>query len=388
MTYLIAVVLINLLDNPELVRQLVYLTGLIMVLDSFTLTFYAFLRGHSNLKFESIGTIVFQLILAASGIIIVNLTHDLRLLMLAILGASFFNFVYSFSLLKAKLKLKLFRKADKGVIKAILIITVPFALAAVFTRVYGYLDTVLLNQLIDETAVGYYSLPYKIVFSLQFIPMAFVASLYPAFASYFAGSKELLKKTFEKSMAYLGLIAVPITFGAVALAKPLILKVYTAEYEPSILTLQILAVSLAFLFLNFPLGSLLNACDRQRRNTIHIGVVMVINIILNVILIPKYSYAGAAVASSLSTFIMFVLQLYVARQIIPFSGRYLMGKYLRIILAGLVMYSALIYLLPAVHFLLLVPLGAVLYLFVLYLLKGFDQEDCRLLYRSFFKKEQ
>ena len=262
LTYLIAVVLINLLDNPEMIRQLVYLTGLIMVLDSFTLTFYAFLRGHSNLKFESIGTIIFQLIVAASGIIIVNLTHDLRLLMLAILGASFFNFVYSFSLLKAKLKLRFFRKADKGVIKAILTITVPFALAAVFTRVYGYLDTVLLNQLIDETAVGYYSLPYKIVFSLQFIPMAFVASLYPAFASYFVGSKELLRKTFEKSMIYLGLIGVPITFGAIALAKPLILKIYTAEYEPSILTLQILAVGLAFLFLNFPLGSLLNACDR------------------------------------------------------------------------------------------------------------------------------
>ena len=189
-------------------------------------------------------------------------------------------------------------------------------------------------------------------------------------------------------MIYLGLIGVPITFGAIALAKPLILKIYTAEYEPSILTLQILAVGLAFLFLNFPLGSLLNACDRQRRNTIHIGVVMVINIILNVTLIPKYSYEGAAVASSLSTFLMFLLQLYVARQIIPFSGRYLTGQYLRIILAGLVMYLALIYLLPAVHLLLLVPLGAVLYLFVLYLLKGFDQEDFLLLYRSFFKKEQ
>ena len=386
LTYLIAIVLINVLDNPELVRQLVYLTGVIMVLDSFTLTFYAFLRGHQNLKFESLGTIIFQLIVAITGITIVNLTSDLRLLLLAILAASTYNFIYSLSLIKAKLKLKFFYKANKGVIKTILVVTIPFALAAVFTRVYGYLDTVLLNQMINETAVGYYSIPYKIVFSLQFIPMAFVASLYPAFASYFTSSKELLRKTFEKAMVYLGIIGVPITFGAVALAKPLILKVYTPEYEPSILTLQILVISLAFLFLNFPLGSLLNACDRQRRNTIHIGVVMVINIILNVMLIPRYSYVGAAVASSLSTFIMFVLQLYVARQITPFSGKLLISKFLRIILSGLVMYLVLIYLLPWVNFLALIPLGAIVYLAVLYLLKGFVKEDCLLLYRSFFKK--
>ena len=89
LTYLLAVILIKLLDNPELVRQLVYLTGIIMVLDSFTLTFYAFLRGHQNLKYESIGTIIFQLIVAGTGVVIVNLTRDLRILMLAILAASF-----------------------------------------------------------------------------------------------------------------------------------------------------------------------------------------------------------------------------------------------------------------------------------------------------------
>ncbi len=387
-TYLLAVVLINFLDNPELVRQLVYITGIIMVLDSFTLTFYAFLRGHQNLKLESIGTIIFQLIVTVIGITIVNLTGDLRILMLAILAASSFNFIYSFTLIKTKLKLKFFKKAEKPIIKSIIIITIPFALAAIFTRVYGYLDTVLLNQMIDETAVGYYSIPYKIVFSLQFIPMAFVASLYPAFASYFVSSKDLLRKTFEKAMVYLGIIAVPITLGAIALAKPLILKVYTPEYEPSILTLQILVVSLMFLFLNFPLGSLLNACDRQKRNTIHIGIVMLANIILNVILIPKYSYVGAAIASSISTFLMFLLQFYVAKQITPFSGKFLAGKFTKIIFSGLLMYLAIIYLLSFVNFILLIPLGGLIYFGILYLIKGYTKDDCLLLWRSFVKKER
>jgi O-antigen/teichoic acid export membrane protein len=386
LTYLAVVIVINLLDNPELVRQLVYLTGVIMVLDSFTLTFYAFLRGHQNLKFESLGTIIFQLILAASGIIIINLTKDLRLLILAIMAASLFNFIYSGVLIRVKLGLKFFIKSNKAVIKSILIIAIPFALAAIFTRVYGYLDTVLLNQLIDETAVGYYSIPYKITFSLQFIPMAFVASLYPAFSSYFVSSKELLKKTFEKSMIYLGLIAAPLTFGVIALARPLMLRVYTSEFEPSILPLQILMVSIFFLFLNFPLGSLLNACNRQIRNTIHIGVVMVLNIILNVILIPKFSYIGAAIASSVSTFLMFWLQLYVVRQITPFSAKLLVNKFFKIILSGAVMYLVIVYLLSFINFLWLIPMGAVIYFGLLYLIKGFSKEDYLFLFRSLFRK--
>ena len=92
LTYLAVAIVINLLDNPELVRQLVYLAGVIMVLDSLTLAFYSFLRGHHNLRFESIGTIIFQVIVVVAGFSIVNLTTDLRYLLLAILAASFFNF--------------------------------------------------------------------------------------------------------------------------------------------------------------------------------------------------------------------------------------------------------------------------------------------------------
>ncbi len=385
LTYLIVVFLINTLDNPLLVRQLVYLTGIIMVLDSFTLTFYAFLRGHQNLKYESLGTIIFQLIVAFLGVIIVNLTKDLRILIFAILVASLFNFIYSGFLVRQKLKLKFFAAASKPVIKLILIITIPFALAAIFTRVYGYIDTVLLNQLINETAVGYYSIPYKITFSLQFIPMAFIASLYPAFASYFINAKELLQKTFEKSLVYLGMIAVPISLGVIALAEPLMLKVYTSEYTPSILPLQILIISLIFLFLNFPLGSLLNACNRQTRNTVHIGIVMVINIILNIILIPRLSYIGAAIASTFCTVIMFCLQLYVARQIITLS-KFLVKKFMAIIIAGLLMYFSLIYLRSFVNFIVLIPIGALIYIGLLYLLKGYTKDDILLICRSFVKK--
>jgi O-antigen/teichoic acid export membrane protein len=386
LTYTATIIAINFLSDKELVRQLVYLSGLIMLVDSFTLTFYAFLRGRQNLQFEAIGTIIFQLIVFISGVIIVNLTQDLRILILAILIASLFNFIYSGILLKVKLGLKFFKAFDKSIIKSLVIFTIPFALAAIFTKVYAYIDTVFLHQLAGPEAVGYYSLPYKLTFSLQFIPMAFIASLYPAFSSYFVSNKQLLAKYFARGMVYLGLIAMPVTFGVIAIAQPLIFKIYTAEYLPSVLALQILISSLPFLFLNFPLGALLNACDRQTRNTINIGITMVVNIILNLILIPRFSFIGAAIASSVSTVLMFVLQMIVAKQIVVINYSFLLKKLGVSLLAGLAMYLYIIYLLPAISFIVLVPIGALIYLLILWLFKGISKEEVVIFLQSVFKR--
>ena len=386
LTYLIVVGLINLMGNPEVTRQLVYISGIIMVIDSFTLTFYAIFRGFHNLRVESIGTIIFQILVAGSGIVLVQLTHDVRLLILAVLLGSAFNLFYSMILLLKRLKIKLTLKADKSLLKSLLIITIPFALAGIFTRVYGYIDSVFLHQFVSDEAVGHYSIPYKITFALQFIPLAFIAALYPAFSTFFNDSKEMLKMTFQKSIIYLAIIAVPITFGIMALADKVILHVYSEEYLASILPLQILMSSLTLLFINFPLGALLNACNRQVRNTINIGVVMVINIVLNLYLIPKYGVAGAASASSISTLIMFVLQLYVAGQIVKMDAWYLAKQFAKVLLAGIVMYLVIIYLKASVFYLLLIPAGAMVFFIVLFMTKSFTVKEFKELLKSISRK--
>jgi len=335
LVYLLAVTIINFLNNPPLVKQLVYLSGIIMAIDSFSLTFFAFLRARQNLFFESIATVFTQVIIFICGFFVVNyLGGDLRLLILAILLASVFSLIVASVAIKKRLGLIFKIALDKIILKKLWLIIVPFALAGIFTRVYGYLDTILLNQLVGPTALGFYSLPYKLTFSLQFIPLAFIASLYPAFADYFVRSKDLLKQTFNKSLLYLGIIAVPMTFGALVLGRSLILLFYSEKFSASVLPLVILMIGLPFLFLNFPLGSLLNACDRQRRNTWHLAIVMIVNVILNFVLIPRYSYNGAAVASTVSTILMFVLQMSVAGVIVEFDKKFLISKAFSVIISG------------------------------------------------------
>lgn len=388
-TYLAVIIIINLIGKDPLIKQLVYIAGLIMVLDSFYLSFYAVFRAKQVLKYESIGMIIGQAIIVGTGAVVLLAHLSLHWLIASILAGSVFNFFYAFILLNSKLKIKLNLRYDKDTLKILFKIAAPFAIAGIFARVYGYIDTILLSILVGDKAVGWYSAGYKITYALQFIPMAMAAAIFPAMSNYFVSSKELLAKIFEKSIYYLTLIALPITFGVLILAYEFIIAVFGVEFAPTVLALQILICSLIFNFLGFPLGSLLNACNRQITNTINMGITMVVNIILNLILIPAFgaqAYLGASIAALVSQFILFGLGFYWAGKIIKYNKKFLILGFLKVLTAGALMVLVIAILKPGVNFILLIPIGGIVYFTALYVLRGISKTEVLELYRSFVKK--
>ena len=267
LAYLLVFVIINLLHKGSLTMTMVYIAGLVMVLDSFTLTFFAVFRAWQNLKYESLGIAIGQILILVIGLLGTYLGSPLYILILALLAGSFFNFLYSLILLSSKLQLHLRLNWQKAILLPLLKIAIPFALAGIFVRIYSYIDQVLLSILIGDKYLGWYSVPYKITFALQFIPAAFAAAIYPAMSEYYKNAKDKLANIYEKSMYFLLLLALPTAFGTALLADKLINFLYTSEYQPSIMALQIMIFSVIPIFVGYPIGSLLNACDKQGKNT-------------------------------------------------------------------------------------------------------------------------
>ncbi|MBU4375673.1 flippase [Patescibacteria group bacterium] len=379
------VVLINLMGYPALTRQLVYLSSVCMILDSFTLTFFACSRGLHNLFFESIAAVVFQIIVMALGLAALYLKLDLRFLMLALAAASLFNFVYSACLIKYKWKIKIKRKIDLKLIKLIVKITVPFGLFAIFQRLYMYLDSVLLSILAGDKEVGLYQIAFKIIFALQFLPMAFTASLYPAFASYWAKNREQLAITFERAMSYLIIISLPISAGIIALADKIIL-LFKPEYGEAILPLRIIMCSLVFIFLNFPVGSLLNACDKQKINTANMGAALLLSVIMNIFLIPLYGTAGASITVVTSNFFMFILGMFRVSAIIKYNKSKIILIFFKSAVSVFVMILTALLLKHDLNIFFTVVAAGIAYLVVLFFIGGFKREDIISMYRAFAKK--
>jgi len=320
------------------------------------------------------------------GSIFLILKLPLIFLILAFTISSFLNVCFVASILFFKFKITLRPKYDRETFFFIGKIAIPFAFAAIFARVYSYIDSILLSKLAGDIAVGWYSIPYKITYAFQFIPIALAASIFPAMSSYFVSSKGLLARTFERAVYYLTIISVPIAFGVYAIADKLIHRIWGEAFEASIIPLQILIFSLIFLFANFPVGSLLNACNRQKRNTINIGIAMIVNVVLNLILIPRFTFIGTSIASLISIFTLLVLGLYVTRQIITPNWGFLTKTLFKTVVSAGIMLILLLALKESVSFILLIPIGIIVYFVILFLLRGFGQREYIRIYQAIRKK--
>ncbi|MFA5644718.1 MAG: flippase [Patescibacteria group bacterium] len=375
-------VLINVLGYEELTKDLVYISAICMVLDSFTNTFFAVIRGFHNLKYESLSSIIFQLIVLFIGYGALLLGGSLIWAMVALALASSFNFLYSLLMLRFKIKVVIKLAWDKYFIKGILLISWPFAAYAILQRLYTYLDSVLLSVLVGDVQVGLYQVAFKIIFALQFLPMAFVASLYPAMSAYWQTNREQLAISFTRALNYLIIISLPIIVGVFILANKIVL-LFKEGYEGALWPLRISILALFFIFLNFPIGSLLNACDRQKRNTLNMGIVMAISLILNIILIPRWQAIGASITVLISNALMTGLGIIWVRKIIPYRFGQNFLIFIKVLAASMIMGLLVLWGRNYINIFVITALGALVYFLCLFLLQAFKIADFKSIRQSF-----
>ena len=377
---------INLLDYDQLTRHLVYIATGVMILDSFTTTFFAVMRGFHNLKYESIGAVGFQLIVMVLGLSALYSGLNIRWVMSAMLVAGLFNFFYSWGVVRTKLNISLRPLYNPHLIRPVVAIAIPFGLYTVFHTTFLHLDSVLLSLLAGDRYVGLYQIAFKIIFALQFLPMAFVASFYPAMSYYWAQDHGQLTRSFHRAISYLLIISIPVAAGIFAIADKVVI-LFKSQFLEAILPLQIIILSIIFMFMNFPIGSLLNACDRQKRNTTNMGIVLAVSIIANLILIPKYQAVGASITVLGCNILMTLLGWYWVRKTISLNYTYIFKTVIKAGGAGVIMAVAAIYLKSMINVFAVIAVAAIIYASFLFLFRAFTWKEAVSMYRLFLHKE-
>lgn len=381
---LLIIILANILGYSELVKTLIYFSTACVILDSFTAAFFSVSRGFHNLSLESAASVIFQVIVFIAGLIILKLKLGLGWLIGALLLASLFNFIYS-SLAVAKIfKLSLRPVFNIRLMKLVLKISFSFGLFAIFQKIYTYFDTILLANLAGEYYTGIYQVAFKIINAIQFLPLAFTASLYPAMSAYWSSNREQLVITFERAMNYLIIISLPISVGIAVLADKIVL-IFKSGYADAVFPLQLNIIALLFMFTAFPIGSLLNACDRQKINTINMGITVLAGIILNIILIPKFQAVGASVTVLLTSILMLILGLIQVPKIIAYRPKKILSVFFKSLFASLIMMILIIVLKNNLNFFIIVPISAIFYFIILFIFRAFKKEDVESILQSFRK---
>src|SRR3990167_2310952 len=139
--------------NP-LIRQLILIASVVMIADSLSLFFYGILRGLQKLHYESLGIFLGQLLSVTMGFCVLFFFPSLSLLIIAILFGSLFNTFFSFFRVIKYLGFEAIKPVwNWQSTKLFFHMALPFALAAVFVKMYSYIDSILLSLYLGTEAV-------------------------------------------------------------------------------------------------------------------------------------------------------------------------------------------------------------------------------------------
>ncbi|MFH1193417.1 MAG: flippase [bacterium] len=366
------------------IRLLVLGASAVMIFDALSIIFYSFLRAKGRLSYESAGIVGFQVITMVSGVIMFQATKNITLVMLALVLASAVNFIYSAIVVKKKYHYSLRPSFDKNIVRHFLRLMPAFALSGIFIRIYNVSDSVLLGYMKDNAAVGLYSVPAKAVTAFQaLIPGALQATIYPAMSHFYINSREKLKSLFEKSFNYLVLFSVPLALGLYMIAEPAIRAIWP-KYMAAVPTFKIMALALPSVFLAFPTGLLLRACDRQNANTWNRGVITVLSVLINIILIPVYGVLGAGIAFFIVNAILLFLDLIFVGKVINYSRAGIIWYFFRTLFASAGMAAVVYFALQNFSLYIAIGAGGVVFLILAWIFKIIKKEEVNLFKNVFY----
>ena len=383
-TIVLIVVTINLMHYPQDTILAVYIVGGVTVFTSFTGSFRSIFRAFERMEYEAVTRIAERLLIFGAVLPVLFLGYGLIEVVSTMLIAQALIFVLTLAIVIKKFtrpKLTFDFSLSKTLIKEAL----PFGLASVFTVIYFQTDTIMLSVMKGDAVVGWYRAAYGLVMGTLFIPSAFVGSVYPVLSRYFTSSKDSLMFVYEKSFKFLLMLAIPLGIGTTLLADRIIIFLYGEEFAHSIIALQILIWVASILFIYSIVGYTLASINKQLVDTRITAVSALLNVGLNLLLIPTYSYVGAGIASIVSQVFVFTCEFgYLQKNGYKFGVSKIVLKPL---CSGAFM-GLLIYSLKAMYInLFVIIIGAiVIYAASLYVLKAFDEKEMEMM-RDMLKNE-
>ena len=254
--------------------------------------------------------------------------------------------------------------------------SLPLMLNSLLARVFFQVDILLMKPLRGDAQVGYYGTAYQYIRGLDIIPSYFTLAIFPLMSRLAETQRDALVRAYVLSVKLLVMISVPIAVGTTFVARELILLLAGADYLPhSMIALQILIWYVVIGFVNSVTQYVLIAINQQQFLTRAFLIGVGFNVVSNLIFIPRYGYAAAAVVTVLSEVALLIPFYYCVRKnLTPLPW---LDVYRRPCLAGAAMCGAM-WLLRGTTVLLRVPVGVAVYLAVLAALGTFSQPDVAL----------
>lgn len=269
---------------------------------------------------------------------------------------------------------------DRNYWKEFLGHSLPVGVMAIVTFAYFKMDTLLLYSLRHSSAeVGIYNAAYKVIENLVFFPAMVAGLVLPLLSRFIFSEREKFEIIANKTFKVFYVLIVPLVIGGFFLAPQIIHIVGGDGFAESADVLRILIFALAFIFLGYFFNTILVVANLQKKLMIALSVAAVFNISLNFFLIPRYSYIGTSISSVATEMLVAAMSAFLVARFVGYRPE--MKHFDKVLISGLFM-GAFLWNFSSLPLVILLVGSIVLYLGMLWLLKGIEKEELMSLARE------
>jgi len=299
-------------NEPPLIITII-LIGISALLDSFTLFLRSIFRSIEKMHYEAISFILEGIIKFGIIVILVNLLNaSFEILGAAFLITSIITLLFTMFICKEKLCIVpiVNFKTCIGYIKK----GMPFAIIGFLCVINLKIDVIMLSKLSNDYATGWYSAAVRLVESLLIIPAVLAIALFPVLSrlrKYFLNSFVYLYRSAFGICIMAGLtISILLYYSSAFLIRFIFGQVFINSIE----VLKILSWIFVPFFLKFFLERV--AMVLNRANVLFIAYTggAILKIMLNFIIMPRWSYRGIGFTSVLTEALIIIYILFSVRK--------------------------------------------------------------------------
>jgi O-antigen/teichoic acid export membrane protein len=208
--------------------------------------------------------------------------------------------IFSWLIYKKQKQPEFLKYFDKNLAKKLVKDSFPLLLSSIAIMIYMRIDQVMIKNMLGDREVGLYSAAVKLVEMWYFIPMIVTSSLFPAIVNAKKVSEELYYQRLNQLFAFLIYISLLISLFTVFYSKDIIKFLYSEKYLESSAVLSISIWATIFVYIGVATSKWLITENLQKLSFYRTMYGAIINIILNIILIPIMQTEGAALATVIS----------------------------------------------------------------------------------------
>jgi len=292
----VTVALANFMGYSDELRRALYIATPVYFF--FVLTSSGLVLFETKLKMEyaALANSVDAIVYFACVLGVIHWGGNLVHLVLAVMVSKAVNMIITYYLVRQWVTPSL-REWSLSDLAALFRKILPLGISLLMVILYHSVDIIMLSKMSGTEAVGIYGAAYRFVYILPTLSAMLLASVFPLLVRYRRDDRDQFRLIFQKCFDYTAIVAV-FTFLVLLFASEAIIFILFGEaFLRSVPVLQILGGGVALMLFSSLMGPCFIVVDKQDKAMILAILGVVINVTLNLIMIPRLSYIGAAAAT-------------------------------------------------------------------------------------------